>query len=140
MRRLSEAGIPTGISLAPTIPGLNDADMPQLLAKAKEAGAISSFNALLRLPGNVKSVFLEKLKTHFPLRARKVEHFIRDTRGGALYVSEFFKRQEGEGVLWEQLEQVFAVYQRKFGLDRSPDMPQPSPFRVPSAQKEFVFT
>ena len=139
IKRLSEAGVKTGISLAPMIPGLNDADMPRLLEKAKEAGAISSFTALLRLPGNVKSVFLETLETHLPLKAKKVIGRIRALRGGALYNSNFFERQRGEGEYWESLGKLFDVYQKKFGLDQAPEVPSPSPFRIPSGQKEFVF-
>src|SRR6185295_5179275 len=40
MAILANAGIPTGISLSPIIPGLNDEDMPDLLARAKQAGAV----------------------------------------------------------------------------------------------------
>ena len=36
---LSAAGIRTGVSLAPVIPGLNDGDMAKILAAAREAGA-----------------------------------------------------------------------------------------------------
>lgn len=140
MRRLSEAGIKTGLSTAPLIPGLNDSDTPQLLKKAKEAGALSAFTALLRLPGNVKSVFLKQLETHFPLRTEKVIHRIREMRGGSLYNSNFFERQSGEGVYWEDVMKSFEVYQRKFGLDQFPEVPSPSPFRVPSGQQEFAFT
>ncbi|MBI4436082.1 MAG: radical SAM protein [Candidatus Omnitrophica bacterium] len=139
MKRLSCAGLKTGISLAPLIPGLNDADMPRLLKTAKESGASSAFTALLRLPGNVKSVFLKELETHFPLKAKKVIDRIREVRGGPLYNSNFFERQEGQGNYWDHLEKTFEVYQRKFGLDQFPEPPSPSPFRVPSEQKEFAF-
>ncbi|HET9312763.1 MAG TPA: radical SAM protein, partial [Nitrospira sp.] len=39
MARLSDAGIPTGVSIAPIIPGLNDEDIPDLLHRARQAGA-----------------------------------------------------------------------------------------------------
>jgi len=139
MQELSRAGIKTGISLAPLIPGLNDSDMPRLLEKAKASGAACAFTALLRLPGNVQSVFLEALKQHFPMRAEKVEHRIRELRGGKLYNSNFFERQRGEGEYWESLMKTFEVYQRKFGLNCSPEVPSPSTFCVPSKQQEFSF-
>ena len=34
MKALSDAGIPTGISIAPVIPGLNEDDIPELLDRA----------------------------------------------------------------------------------------------------------
>jgi len=139
MRRLSEAGLKTGISLAPLIPGLNDSEMPILLQKAKACGAVSAFTALLRLPGNVKSVFLEQLKERLPLKAEKIVHRIRELRGGSLYNSNFFERHRGEGDYWEILMKTFEVYQKKFALNHCPDPPSPSPFRIPSAQQEFMF-
>ena len=140
MRKLSEAGLKTGVSLAPLVPGLNDSEIPRLLQKAKESGAISAFTALLRLPGNVKSVFLKSLETHVPLKAEKVIRRIRELRGGALYNSNFFERRRGEGEYWESVMKTFEVYQRKFGLNRSPEVPSPSTFCVPSKQQEFSFT
>ena len=35
MRRLAEAGVSTGIMVAPIIPGLNDSDIPELLERAR---------------------------------------------------------------------------------------------------------
>ena len=58
---LSAAGIRTGVSLAPVIPGLNDGDMAKILAAAREAGATSAFLTLLRLPAEVLPVFEERL-------------------------------------------------------------------------------
>ncbi len=41
VRELTAAGVPTGILIAPVIPGLNDHEIPAILAAAKEAGAVS---------------------------------------------------------------------------------------------------
>src|SRR5688572_23214747 len=49
IRRLSEAGVPVGVAVAPLIPGLNDFQVPEILARAREAGASSAFLVLLRL-------------------------------------------------------------------------------------------
>src|SRR5687768_13533038 len=49
MRILSEAGIPTGISMAPIIPGLNEDAIPELLSRAKSVGAMTATWSLLRL-------------------------------------------------------------------------------------------
>ena len=50
IRRLSEAGIPTGVMFAPVIPAVNDAEMEAVLAAAREAGAVTAGMVLLRLP------------------------------------------------------------------------------------------
>ncbi|HVG03246.1 MAG TPA: radical SAM protein, partial [Nitrospira sp.] len=68
MRALSEAGIPTGISLAPLIPGLNEQDIPDLLTRAKAAGATNATWSMLRLSGHVENVFLERMREAFPDR------------------------------------------------------------------------
>ena len=39
IRDLARAGIPVGVLTAPMIPGLNDHELPQLLAAAADAGA-----------------------------------------------------------------------------------------------------
>ncbi|MFH4242929.1 hypothetical protein WAI99_22630, partial [Acinetobacter baumannii] len=39
MKKLSDAGIETGIAIAPVIPGYNDSDIPGLLERARECGA-----------------------------------------------------------------------------------------------------
>ena len=56
-KALSDAGIPTGISVAPVIPGLNEGDIPALLDQAYRAGARTATYSLLRLSGSVESVF-----------------------------------------------------------------------------------
>ncbi|NIS37663.1 radical SAM protein, partial [Candidatus Saccharibacteria bacterium] len=39
IRTLSEAGIPTGVLVAPVIPGLTDHELPQIIQAAVDAGA-----------------------------------------------------------------------------------------------------
>jgi DNA repair photolyase len=42
LQRLSEAGISTGVSIAPVIPGLNEHDMPEIVLRARRAGATAA--------------------------------------------------------------------------------------------------
>jgi len=69
MATLANAGIPVGISLSPIIPGLNDEDVPDLLARAKHAGAVEAMATLLRLSGSVEPVFMERMTAAFPDRS-----------------------------------------------------------------------
>ena len=69
MATLANAGIPTGISLSPIIPGLNDEDMPELLARAKQAGAVEAMATLLRLSGSVEPVFMERMAAAFQIES-----------------------------------------------------------------------
>jgi hypothetical protein len=99
------------------IPGLNDSDIPSLLARAKECGAGFAFYVMLRLPGSVREVFLERIKTHLPEKAGKIEHHIREVRGGALYDTDFRNRMSGTGPMADMVDKLFRIHARKHGLD-----------------------
>jgi DNA repair photolyase len=116
--KLREAAIPVGVGTAPIIPGLNDHEIPDLLRAAAEAGAQFASFTMLRLPLTVAPVFLQWLETHFPDRNEKILSRIRAMRNGKLNSSEFGKRMRGEGVLADQIRQLFQVSCRRFGLDR----------------------
>src|SRR5438094_6628497 len=81
LETIAEAGIPTGVSIAPVIPGLNDDHMLEILQTARGAGARTAFYSLLRLPGSVEPVFLERIAAAFPDRLKKITHILRDVRG-----------------------------------------------------------
>ena len=117
MRALSDAGVPTGISISPVIPGLNDTDIPELLERARDAGARSAFMQALRLPREVLPVFDERLQAALPGHAEKVRRAIREIRGGKMNESAFGARMKGEGRRWEAIEQLFSIHCRKLGLD-----------------------
>jgi DNA repair photolyase len=65
---LNRAGIPTGVLIAPLMPGINDApqQLEPLLAGALEAGATSIGGAALHLRRDVKEVFMEWLGEQRP--------------------------------------------------------------------------
>jgi DNA repair photolyase len=135
MRTLADAGVSVGISLAPVVPGLNDADIPELLERARDAGATSAFLTLVRLPAEVLPVFTERLEAAFPGRARKVVSQILDMRGGRMNDPRFGSRMRGDGPRWDVVRDLFDVQCRRLGLSRPPDRDDaPSPFRRPSAQ------
>ncbi len=136
MRQLSEAGIPTGISIAPVIPGLNESAIPDLLERAKLAGAATATWILLRLPGHVESVFLERMRQQFPDRVDKITHRIREVRAGALTDNRFFRRHQGSGTYWDTVEQLFEVGFRRAGFVRE-DRPIPHTFRRPQTQQSL---
>lgn len=119
LEKLSAAGVRTGVSMAPIIPGLNDADIPKVLKRAADCGASFAFYAVLRLPGSVKEVFMTRLHRDFPERAGKVEHHLRETRGGELYQNDFGRRMTGEGKMAAMIGDLFRLHARKNGLNGS---------------------
>lgn len=132
---LAKAGIPVGVSLAPTIPGLNDNDIPIILKKAHDLGARYAFHSMLRLSGSVRDVFQERIqKTLPPERVERVLNRIRESRGGSLNDTRFGHRMKGQGTYWKAINDLFRMTQKKFNLTDFPHAPDPSPFRVPSSQ------
>jgi DNA repair photolyase len=116
MRRLADAGVPVGISLAPVIPGLNDSDIPDLLERARDAGATNAFLTMLRLPAEVLPVFRERLAAAYPDRAAKVWSQIREVRGGRENDARIGRRMSGEGPRWRAIEDLFRLTCRRLGM------------------------
>lgn len=114
---LAEAGVPVRVLVAPVIPGLNDSEMPAILAAAKEAGAQAAAHMLLRLPGAVAPVFREWLERTHPGRLGKIEGRIRSTHGGKLNDAAWGRRMSGTGELAEQVHNLFRLFARRHGLD-----------------------
>ena len=119
LEALSEAGITTGVAVAPIIPGLNDSAIPEILERAAEAGAQFAFHVLLRLPGPVEEVFIDRLRDSFPDRADKVLSSLRQMRGGELNSAEFGDRMSGDGPRWRIVESLFDTHCEKYGLSES---------------------
>jgi DNA repair photolyase len=65
---LNRAGIPTGVLVAPLMPGINDApeQVEALLEAAAEAGATGIGGIALHLRGEVKRIYLDWLRSYRP--------------------------------------------------------------------------
>ena len=132
IRELTAAGIPVSVNIAPIIPGLTDVEMPRILEAVAEAGAKRVAWVMLRLPYQLKDLFLDWLqRSVHPDRARKVESMIRQVRGGKLYEASYETRRRGRGPLVEQLSQTFDIFTRKYGLNRDIQPLSTAHFRRP---------
>ncbi|MCH8873322.1 PA0069 family radical SAM protein [candidate division KSB1 bacterium] len=118
LEKLAAAGIPTGVNVAPVIPGLTEHEMPEILKEAAKRGVKSAAYILLRLPYAVKELFQGWAEKHFPDRANKMLHFVQETRAGRLNDPCFGSRMRGEGVRADTIERLFGVSCRKYGLNR----------------------
>ena len=116
LRKLSAAGIPTGVMVAPVIPALTDSDMEQILARAYQAGARKAGYVFLRLPHELNQLFEDWLQQYFPLKASHVMSLVRQSRGGKAYESGFGKRMRGEGVFADLLANRFKRSCHKLGM------------------------
>ncbi len=109
IRRLTEAGVPVTVMIAPLIPVLTDHELERLLTAAREAGASSASMVLLRLPHEVAGLFEDWLRQHDPDRAEHVLKRLRDCHDGQLYDSRFGQRMTGSGAYAELIAQRFAL-------------------------------
>jgi DNA repair photolyase len=66
--RLNEAGIPTGVLIAPLMPGINDSEeqVEEIVRLCEEAGAVSIGGIALHLRGEVKEIFFDWLRAKRP--------------------------------------------------------------------------
>jgi DNA repair photolyase len=117
IEKLSAAGVPVRVMVAPVVPGLTDHEIPAILEAAAAAGARAASFVALRLPHGVKDLFSEWLSVHFPERREKVLNRVRAMRGGKLYDSRFGARLRGEGFFADGMKALFEVSARKCGLD-----------------------
>lgn len=107
LRQLSAAGCPVGVIIAPVIPALNDHEVEALLRAAAASGAGNASYIVLRLPLEVRDLFLEWLTTHYPDRAARVMRYVREIHGGRDYDPQWGKRLRGEGVFADLIRRRF---------------------------------
>jgi DNA repair photolyase len=119
LRRLSEAGIPTSVMVAPVIPAINDAEIEHILEAASVAGVKEAGYVLLRLPLEVRDIFREWLMANFPDRYRHVFALIREMRGGKDYDSTWGKRMKGSGPHAWMIGRRFEIACERLGLNKT---------------------
>jgi DNA repair photolyase len=119
IKRLSDAGIPTMVMVAPIIPMLTDPEIERILDAAKAAGAREAGYVLLRLPNEIKELFQQWLKEHRPDALNHVMSLVRSTRGGKAYDSAWGKRMTGDGVYAWTIARRFEAATKRLGLNRT---------------------
>ena len=119
---LARAGVHVGVSASPMIPFINEHELEHILEAARNAGAVSAFSTVLRLPWEVNPLFQQWLEAHFPDRAARVMARVRDMRGGKDYDSDFSQRMTGTGPWAQLLRDRFHLAARRLGFseDRQP--------------------
>lgn len=137
--RLTEAGVPTGVMVAPVIPGLTDPEIPRILEVAASAGAAWAGFIVLRLPHAVAPLFEGWLRTHVPGRADKVLNRIRALRGGRLNDPRFGSRTRGEGIYAREIQALFDLGKRRAGLEGERPRLSAGAFRRPGPDQLALF-
>ena len=122
IRALADAGVPTGVLVAPVIPMITDMDLERILEACRDAGARSAGYVLLRLPHELKDIWREWLQLHFPERAAHVMSLVNQMRGGKDYESGFGTRMRGTGPFAQLVEQRFRKAYARSGFGRLPPL------------------
>jgi DNA repair photolyase len=119
IRRLAEANVPTAVMVAPIIPAINDAEIEAILARAQSMGARDAGYVLLRLPLEVRELFAEWLRAHYPGKLKHVLSLLRSARDGKLYDPRFGARMTGSGPYAWMIGRRFEAAAARLGLGRS---------------------
>jgi len=137
IEELARNGVPTSVLVAPIIPAINDAEIEQILEAVSGAGATHASYIFLRLPHELKTIFMEWLAAHFPDRAEHVMSLVRQASGGQNYDSRFGVRQRGRGPYAEMLGARFRSACKRFDLggDRYQPKLRCDQFRPPGQQQ-----
>ncbi len=123
MRQLTDAGVPVMLMCAPIIPGLNSDEVPALIKSAAENGARSASFTIVRLNGEIASIFEDWVVKAFPNRAEKVLNMIRECHGGKLNDSRWGIRMKGEGKVAESIHSLFKLSVKRYiGEDSMPPL------------------
>lgn len=137
--KLASAGIPTGVNVAPIIPGLNDEEIPAILKEASENGARHAGRIMLRLPYSVKDLFIDWISRNYPEKASKIINRIHEIRNGELSSAEWGKRFSGEGVYAEHIHDLFRKSCNKYGLNKERTVIRTDLFRRLTPGQEELF-
>jgi len=117
LKQLSEAGIPTGVAVAPVIPGVNARQIPLVLQAARDAGAQTAFMNYLRLPGSVAPYFVETVRRRLPLMADKIINKVKRERNGKFNDPRFFSRMKGTTEEYRMAVKLFNLWHKKLGFN-----------------------
>ena len=137
IRDLSAAGVPVSLLMAPIIPAINDTEIEAVISRAADAGATHAAWILLRLPHELKQIFVEWLQTHMPDRAGHVMSLLRQASGGKDYDNRFGVRQRGRGPYASMINQRFKSACRRHGIrsGRYQDRLDCTQFRPPAGRQ-----
>jgi DNA repair photolyase len=118
IEKLSEAGIPVGVMIAPIIPGINSHEIIPLVKAVSERGALQIGHTIVRLNGAIAGIFEDWIRKAMPDKADKVLHQIANCHGGQLNDSQYGRRMKGEGQIAAQITRQFAIAKSKYGVDK----------------------
>lgn len=114
IRKLTDAGVPVNVNMAPIVPALNDEEIFDVTEAIAKAGALSLSFIVVRLNGHNGKLFEDWVRKNFPDRANKVLNQIKTMHGGKLNDTEWGRRMRGEGNFSEIIRSQVKLARAKF--------------------------
>lgn len=118
IEKLSQKGIPVGVMAGPIIPGLNLQEIPEILRRSSEHGAITAGYSIIRLNGAIGRIFEDWIQRNYPDRFRKIWSQISALHHGKVSDSVWGRRMKGEGNYAEAIRFIFNRSRQKYFKDR----------------------
>ena len=111
---LSANGIPVNVMLAPIIPSLNSHEIIPLVKKVADLGAKSIGYILVRLNGQVATIFEDWAHKTIPGKADRILNQIAQCHDGKLNDSTWGRRMKGNGAIARQIGDTIALARAKY--------------------------
>lgn len=111
---LSANGIPVNVMLAPIIPSLNCHEIIPLIKKVANLGALSVAYIIVRLNGQVATIFEDWAHKSIPGKADRILNQIKQCHDGKLNDSTWGRRMKGSGVIARQISDTIALARTKY--------------------------
>lgn len=111
---LAKNNIPVTVMMAPIIPSLNSHEILPLAKAAANAGASQLGHTIVRLNGQLATIFKHWLEATMPDRADRILNQIASCHGGTLNSSEFGIRMRGQGVIAKQIHDLIQLAKSQY--------------------------
>ena len=117
VEELSKNNIPVNVMIAPIIPSLNSHEILPLIKTVANLGAKSVAYTVVRLNGQIASIFEDWVKKTLPDRADRILSQIAECHDGKLNDSRWGKRIKGDGTIAKQIADTVALGKKRYLKD-----------------------
>ena len=100
--------------IAPVIPALNSHEILPIIQKVASLGALGVSHTVVRLNGQIASIFEDWVRKTIPDRAERILHQIAECHDGKLNDSRWGKRIKGDGVVAKQIADAMTLGRKKY--------------------------
>ena len=111
---LSANDIPVNVMIAPIIPSLNSHEILPLIKTVADLGARSVAHTVVRLNGQIATLFEDWARKTIPDRADRILNQIAECHGGSLNDSQWGRRMRGEGIMAKQIYDTVVLAKTKY--------------------------